>query len=130
VRVPDLPDAQASVDLGFLEPKLLRGPHRKFPVRLMEDRIVVVLCRRARALEEQLGARADVLEIRRFTGKSTAVTCVSLSLAAPEVRGVRGIRNGVCDLGRDPVDTDQEGCPTRVVAVLEGVPRRSLARVR
>src|SRR5207245_7193483 len=86
--------------------------------------------RRPRALEEQLGARADVLEIRRFTGESTAVTWVSLSLAAPEVRGVRGIRNGVCDLGRDPVDTDQEGCPTRGGAVLEGVPRSSLARVR
>src|SRR5947209_7396942 len=130
VRVPDLPDAQARVDLGFLEPELFGGPHRKFPVRLMEDGVVVVLRRRPRALEEQLGARADVLEIRRFTGESTAVTRVSLSLAAPEVRGVRGIRNGVCDLGRDPVDTDQEGCPTRGGAVLEGVPRSSLARVR
>src|SRR5438105_10913269 len=129
VCVPDLPDAQAGVNLGFLEPELLRGPHRKFPVRLMEDGVVVVLRRRPRALEEQLGARADVLEIRRFTGESTAVTRVSLSLAAPEVRGVRGIRNVVCDLGRDPLATDQEGCPTRRGAVPESVPRSSLANV-
>src|SRR6266513_2282500 len=130
VRVPDLPDAQARVDLGFFEPKLLRGPHRKFPVRLMEDGVVVVLRRRSRALEEQLRARADVLEIRRFTGESTAVTRVSLSLATPEVRRVRRIRNGVGDLGRDAVDPDQQGCPTRGGAVLEGVPGSPLARVR
>src|SRR5213592_1996364 len=94
VRVPDLPDAQAGVDLGFLEPELLRGPHRKFPVRLMEDGVIIVLRSRPRALEEQLRARADMLEIRRFAGESTPVTRVSLSLAAPEVRGVRRIRDG------------------------------------
>src|SRR2546429_2807176 len=106
VRVPDLPDAEAGVDLAFLEPELLGGPHRKFPVRLMEDGVVVVLRRRARSFEKQLGAGADVLEVRRFTGESTAVTRVSLSLAAPEARGVRRIRDGVGDLGRDAVDTD------------------------
>src|SRR3989442_7202176 len=130
VRVPDLPDAHAGVDLGFLEPELLRVPHWKFPVRLMEDGVVIVLRCRPRALEEQLGARADVLEIRRFTGESAAVTRVSLSLAAPEVRGVRRIRDGVGDLGRDAVDTDQQGCPAGGGAVLEGVPGSSLARVR
>src|SRR2546423_9179435 len=127
VRVPDLPDAQARVDLGFLEPELLRGPHRKFPVRLMEDGVVVVLRRRPRTLEEQLRARADVLEIRRFAGESTAVTRVSLSLAAPEVRGVRRIRDGVGDLGRDAVDTDQQGCPARGGTILEGVAPITLA---
>src|SRR5438034_503440 len=81
VRVSDLPDAQAGVDLGFLEPELLRGPHRKFPVRLMEDGVIIVLRSRPRALEEQLRARADMLEIRRFAGESTPVTRVSLSLA-------------------------------------------------
>src|SRR5207249_10197119 len=130
VRVSDLPDAQAGVDLGFLEPELLRGPHRKFPVRLMEGGVVIVLRSRPRAVEEQLRALADVLEIRRFAGESTPVTRVSLSLAAPEVRCVRRIRDGVGDLGRDAVDTDQQGCPARRGAVLEGVSRSSLARVR
>src|SRR5256884_4014168 len=42
VRVPDLPDAQTGVDLAFFEPELLGGPHRKFPVRLMEDGVVEI----------------------------------------------------------------------------------------
>src|SRR5436853_7702866 len=96
----------------------------------MEAGVVIALRSRPRALEEQLRARADVFEIRRFTGESTAVTRVSLSLAAPEVRGVRRVRDGVGDLGRDAVDTDQQGCPAGGGAVLEGVSRSSLARVR
>src|SRR5436853_7817003 len=96
----------------------------------MEAGVVIALRSRPRALEEQLRARADVLEIRRFAGESTAVTRVSLSLTAPEVRGVRRIRDGVGDLGRDAVDTDQQGRPTRGGAVLEGVPWSPLAGVR
>src|SRR5438445_2844712 len=57
VRVPDLPDARAGVDLAFFEPALLGGPHRKFAARLMLERVVAVLRPRPRALGEQLRAR-------------------------------------------------------------------------
>src|SRR5438094_1042036 len=51
VRVSDLPDAQAGVDLGFLEPELLRGPHQNVPVRLIDAAVILLLRRRPRALE-------------------------------------------------------------------------------
>src|SRR2546426_641944 len=130
VRVPDLPDAQARVDLAFLEPELLGRPHGELPVRLMEDRVVVILCGRPRALEEQLRAVADVFEIRGFAGEATAVTRVPLSLAAPEVRRVRRVRYRVSDLGHDALKADQQGRPSRGGAVLERVTRSALARVR
>src|SRR2546427_8591258 len=64
VRVPDVPHAQAGVHLRFLEAELLRHPDGELSVRLVEDRVVVVLRGRAGPLEEELGAVDDVLEVR------------------------------------------------------------------
>src|SRR5438552_9293241 len=90
VRVADLPDAQAGVDLRLLESELLRDPDGELPVRLVEDRVIVVLRGRAGSLEEELGAVDDVLEVRRFAGEATAMARVPLAFPPPEVRRVRG----------------------------------------
>src|SRR2546425_3375811 len=73
VRVADVPHAEARVHLRFLEAELLRHPDGELSVRLVEDRVVVVLRGRAGPLEEELGAVDDVLEVRGFAGETTAV---------------------------------------------------------
>src|SRR5881296_3859661 len=129
VGVPDLADAKARVDLRLLEPELLRHPDRELAVRLVEDRVFVVLRRRAGSLEEELGAIDDVLEVRGFSGEATAVTRIPLAFPSPEVRRVRRERNGVADIRDRSIRPDQEGGPARGCTVLEGIARRALARV-
>src|SRR3989449_5983926 len=43
VRVPDVPHAQAGVHLCLLEAELLRHPDGELSVRLVEDRVIVIL---------------------------------------------------------------------------------------
>src|SRR6059036_2006310 len=129
VRVPDVPHAQARVHLSFLEAQLFRHPDGELSVRLVEDRVVVVLRGRAGELEEELGAVDDVLEVRGFAGEATAVARIPLAFPPPEVRRVRGERDRVADVRDGVVDSDQEGGPSRGGAVLEGVARGPLARV-
>src|SRR3989441_6047224 len=130
VRVPDLPDTQARVDLAFLEPELLCDPHGELPVGLMEDCVVVILRRGPRTLEEQLRAIDHVFEVCGFAGEATAMARVSLSLAAPEVGGVRRVGDGVGDLRHDAVEADQQSRAARRGTILERVTRSALARVR
>src|SRR6266508_1363037 len=130
VRVPDLPHAQARVDLRVLEPQLLRRADRELPVRLVEHGVVVVLRGRARPLEEDLRAGDHVLEVRRLAGESAAMTRVPLALSPPEVRGVGRVRHRVVDVRDRSVRADQEGRAARGRAVLERIARRALARVR
>src|SRR5256712_590784 len=129
VRVADVPHAQARVDLRLLESKLLRRTDGELAVRLVEDGVVVILRGRAGSLEQKLGAIDDVLEVRRFTGEASAVAWVPLAFAPPEVRRVRGVGDGVADVGDRTFRPDEEGGPSGRGAVLERVPRRALARV-
>src|SRR2546425_2361440 len=129
VRVADVPHAQARVDLRLLESKLLRRADGELAVRLVEDGVVVILRGRAGSLEQKLGAIDDVLEVRRFTGEASAVAWVPLAFAPPEVRRVRGVGDGVADVGDRTFRPDEEGGPSGRGAVLERVPRRALARV-
>src|SRR3989449_8239362 len=129
VCVPDVPHAQARVHLRFLEAELLRHPDGELAVRLMEDRVVVVLRGRAGPLEEELGAIDDVLEVRGFAGEATAMARISLAFAPPEVWGVGRERDGVADVRDRAVRPDQEGGPACGCTVLEGIARRALARV-
>src|SRR5947209_2261403 len=129
VRVPDVPHAEARVHLRFLEAELLRHPDGELSVRLVEDRVVVVLRGRAGPLEEELGAVDDVLEVRGFAGETTAVARISLAFAPPEVRGIGRVRDGVADVRDRSVRPDQERGPARGRTVLEGIARRALARV-
>src|SRR5438128_6266424 len=129
VRVADVPHAQARVDLRLLESKLLRRTDGELAVRLVEDGVVVILRGRAGSLEQKLGAIDDVLEVRRFAGKTSAVAWVPLAFAAPEVRRVRGVGDGVADVGDRAIRADEEGGPSRRGAVLERVPGGALARV-
>src|SRR5881396_1384270 len=130
VCVPDVPHAEARVHLRFLEAELLRHPDGELAVRLMEDRVVVVLRGRAGPLEEELGAVDDVLEVRGFAGEATAVARIPLAFAPPEVRSVRRERDGVADVRDRAVRPDQERGPARRRTVLEGIARRALAGVR
>src|SRR2546422_2415810 len=130
VRVPDAPHAQARVHLRFLEAELLPHPDGDLSVRLVEDRVIVVLRGRARPLEEQLGAVDDVLEVCGFAREATAVARIPLAFAPPEVRGVRRVRDSVADVRDRAVRPDQEGGPARRRTVLEGIARRPLAGVR
>src|SRR2546425_9002066 len=130
VRVPDVPHAQARVHLCLLEAELLRHPDGELPVRLVEDRVIVILRGRPGPLEEELGAVDDVLEVRGFAGEATAVARIPLAFAPPEVRGVRRVRDSVADVRDRSVRPDQESGPARGRTVLEGIARRPLARVR
>src|SRR5437870_6816638 len=105
-------------------------PHGELSVRLVEDRVVVILRGRAGPFEEQLGAVDDVLEVRGFAGEATAVARIPLAFAPPEVWGVRRERDGVADVRDRAVRPDQEGGSARGRAVLEGIARRPLAGVR
>src|SRR5947208_2802860 len=98
VRVPDVPHAQACVHLRFLEAELLRHPDGELSVRLVEDRVVVILRGRAGPLEEELGAVDDVLEVRGFAREATAVARIPLAFAPPELRGVRRVGDSVADV--------------------------------
>src|SRR6266540_3651010 len=98
VRVPDLPHAQARVDLWILEAELLRRADRELPVRLVEHGVVVVLRGRAGPPEEELRAGDHVLEVRRLAGEAAAMTRVPLALSPPEVRGVGRVRHRVVDV--------------------------------
>src|SRR3989442_1029547 len=98
VRVPDLPHAEARVHLRFLEAELLRDPDRELSVRLVEDRVIVILRGGAGPFEEELSAVDDVLEVRGFAGEATAVARIPLAFAPPEVRGVGRVRDGVADV--------------------------------
>src|SRR3989454_4495689 len=129
VRVPDVPHAQAGIHLRLLEAELLRHPDRELSVRLVEDRVVIVLRGRAGPLEEELGAIDDVLEVRGFAGETTAVARIPLALAPPEVRGIGRVRDGVADVRDRSVRPDQERGPARGRTLLEGIARRALARV-
>src|SRR5881628_85408 len=113
VRVADVPHAQARVDLRLLESKLLRCADGELAVRLVEHGVVVILRGRAGSLEQKLGAIDDVLEVRRFTGEASAVAWVPLAFAAPEVRRVRGVGDGVADVGDRAIRADEEGGPSR-----------------
>src|SRR2546428_6614551 len=73
VRVPDVPHAEARVHLRFLEAELLRHPDGELSVRLVEDRVVVILRGRAGPFEEQLGAVDDMLEVRGVAGEAPAL---------------------------------------------------------
>src|SRR2546427_1274632 len=95
VRVPDVPHAEARVHLRFLEAELLRHPDGELSVRLVEDRVVVILRGRAGPFEEQLGAVDDMLEVRGFAGEAPAMARIPLAFAPPEVRGVRRAGGGV-----------------------------------
>src|SRR5213083_2432649 len=97
VRVPDLPYAQARVDLRVLEAELLRRADGELAVRLVEHRVVVILRGRAGPLEQELRAGDHVLEVRGFAGEAAAVARVALALPPPEVRGVRRVRDRVFD---------------------------------
>src|SRR5712691_12892284 len=130
VCVADFPHAQARVDLRLLESELLRRADGELAVRLVEDRVVVILRGRAGSLEQELGAIDDVLEVRRFAGETSAVARVSLPFAAPEVRSVRGEGDGVADVGDRAIRPDEEGGPSGRGAVFERVPGGALARVR
>src|SRR3989441_12113317 len=129
VRVADLPHAQARVDLRLLESELLRRADGELAVRLVEHGVVVILRGRAGSLEQKLGATDDVLEVRRFASEASAVAGVSLAFAAPEVRRVRGERDGVADVGDRTIRPDEESGPSGRGAVLERVPGGALARV-
>src|SRR5436309_5684970 len=129
VCVPDVPHAEARVHLRFLEAELLRHPDGELAVRLMEDRVVVVLRGRAGPLEEELGAVDDVLEVRGLAGEATAVARIPLAFAPPEVWGVGRERDGVADVRDRAVRPDQERGPARRRTVLERIARRTLARV-
>src|SRR5207245_11519547 len=72
VRVPDVPHAQAGIHLRLLEAELLRHPDRELSVRLVEDRVIVILRGRAGPLEEELGALDDTLAGRGLAGETTA----------------------------------------------------------
>src|SRR2546425_10570019 len=129
IGVADLPDAKARVDLRLLESELLRHPHGELAVRLVEHGVVVILCGRAGPLEHELGAIDDVFEVRPFAGETSAVARVSLAFAAPEVRRVRGVRDGVADVGDRAIRPDEERGPSGRGAVLERVSGGALARV-
>src|SRR5213594_4073607 len=130
VRVPDVPHAQACVHLRFLEAELLRHPDGELSVRLVEDRVVVILRGRAGPLEEELGAVDDVLEVRGFAREATAVARIPLAFAPPEVRGVRRVGDSVADVRDRAVRPDQEGGSARGRTVLERIARGALAGVR
>src|SRR5213594_2270635 len=127
VCVPDVPHAEPGVHLRFLEAQLLRHPVRELSVRLVEDRVIVILRGRPGPFEEELGAVDDVLEVRGFAGEATAVARIPLAFAPPEVRRVG---DGVADVRDRAVRPDQEGGPARGRTVLEGIARRALACVR
>src|SRR3989454_3184874 len=129
VRVPDVPHAQAGIHLRLFEAELLRHPDRELSVRLVEDRVIVILRGRAGPLEEELGAIDDVLEVRGFAREATAVARIPLAFAPPEVRGVRRVGDGVADVRDRSVRPDQEGGPARGRTVLERIARGALARV-
>src|SRR5438876_3615156 len=112
VRVADVPHAKARVDLRLLESELLRRADGELAVRLVEGGVVVILRGRAGSLEQELGAIDDVFEVRRLAGKASAVARVSLALAPPEVRRVRGVGDSVADVGDRAIRPDEEGGPS------------------